>query len=183
MRVAGILVLVALLAAAALAAFAPASLADQALVRASAGRLRLANADGTLWRGAAELTDAVNAWRAPLRWRIAPLAWVTGSRELVLEPAAGADTPAGTIAIGKDGASLRDFRATVPASAFLSLASTRNAVTLGGNVTVTTADGSNKVATGIVKVTDGLKSFSMSHSALTFQIGRASCRERVYRSV
>ena len=50
----------------AVAAFAPARLVDLQLAQASDGRLRLADAAGTVWRGDGIVTDARGALRLPV---------------------------------------------------------------------------------------------------------------------
>lgn len=68
--------------AVALAVLAPAWLLDAALDDASAGRLRLASPEGTVWSGraTAELRDdgGGRRWSAPLSWRWQPAALLAG---------------------------------------------------------------------------------------------------------
>lgn len=138
MRVLGLALLVLLLVAGAVAVFAPASLADRALAGNSGGRLRLAEAQGTVWHGSGELTDAGNTWRLPLRWSIPPGSLFNATREVVLAPPPGATTPTGVVGIGRDTATLRDFAVQFPAQAIASLLAARGIVTLGGDIAVTT---------------------------------------------
>lgn len=138
MRILGIVVLVVVLAVGAFALFAPASLADRALAESSGGRLRLSGADGTVWNGGGELTDAGNTWRVPLRWSIPPASLLSSRHELVLTPAPGATTPTGVVGIGKDSARLTNFAVEIPAQALAALLAARGAVTLGGNIAVST---------------------------------------------
>lgn len=67
---------------ASMAVLAPARLLDAPLAGASAGHLRLAAAEGTLWsgRGIAELRDETGArrWAAPLAWRLRPVSLLAG---------------------------------------------------------------------------------------------------------
>jgi general secretion pathway protein N len=62
--------------ASALAAMAPATLLDARLAQVSGGRIRLADAQGTLWSGDGliEVRDAVgrSAYRSLLAWRLSP---------------------------------------------------------------------------------------------------------------
>ncbi len=69
-----------LLIVAALVFFAPASLLDSALGRASRGQWRLAETTGTLWNGSGMLTHtAQGAVLAPLRWNFEPVALLEGA--------------------------------------------------------------------------------------------------------
>lgn len=65
-----------------LAALAPAWLLDALLDDASAGRVRLASAAGTIWSGqaTAELRDDTGGsrWTAPLAWRLLPASLLAG---------------------------------------------------------------------------------------------------------
>jgi general secretion pathway protein N len=138
MRILGIIVLVVGLVIAAFAVFAPASLADRVLATNSSGRLRLADAQGTIWNGSAELTDATNTWRVPLRWTIPPGSLLASSHELVLAPAPGATTPAGVVGVGTNRTTLRNLAVEFPAQALAGLFAARGGITLGGNVAVST---------------------------------------------
>ena len=80
-----------------LGAFAPASFADLALERATAGRVRLADSAGSLWQGEGRLMlpDLVSAQGdrpgtgmvvpGRLRWRVQPLPLLLGIVDAVLE--------------------------------------------------------------------------------------------------
>ncbi|MCL2871810.1 MAG: type II secretion system protein N [Betaproteobacteria bacterium] len=59
--------------------FAPASLLDRGLDRASQGKWRLAETHGTLWNGNGMLTYAQGTVLAPLRWRFEPSALLGGA--------------------------------------------------------------------------------------------------------
>jgi general secretion pathway protein N len=69
----------------ALIASAPATLADTGLQRASGGRLRLAEARGTLWSGAGqiEILDAakLNGVARSIAWRVVPASLLRGQLE------------------------------------------------------------------------------------------------------
>ena len=86
---------------AALIVGAPASLVDLALERASAGRVRLAQASGTLWSGGGSIeirsADRKRAYARALSWRVQPRAWLTGKLEYALE-VQGAPQPCVVIA-------------------------------------------------------------------------------------
>lgn len=130
-----VIVIVALLAAA--IAFLPASLADGRVAAATQGKLRLADAQGTVWDGRGTLTDNAGTWRLPLQWRIAPLALLRGQRELELLPVAGATTPRGTIAMSADGVAVRNLALDVPAAALATMLPLRVVPTFGGMLNVT----------------------------------------------
>src|SRR5215831_5470916 len=67
----GIAVAVALVALAAALIFeAPASLLDARLAAISQGRVRIANAEGTLWRGSGDLVLSASGVRRPVSWQI-----------------------------------------------------------------------------------------------------------------
>ena len=74
---------------AALVAGAPASLLDFAVERATGGRLRLTQAQGTLWSGSGSLeirsADRKHAYARAVSWRVQPRAWLTGELEYALE--------------------------------------------------------------------------------------------------
>ena len=65
----------AVIIAGALAAFAPASLVDARVASATGGTLRVAEANGTLWRGSGLLGASDGRWRIPVAWTldVAPL--------------------------------------------------------------------------------------------------------------
>lgn len=79
--------------AAAIIAMAPATLADAGLERASNGRLRLIEAQGTLWSGSARIEIRDQALRSGfargIAWRVLPESLLRGRLvcELALEPA------------------------------------------------------------------------------------------------
>lgn len=137
MRFAAVLLVVTLLVLAAAAAFAPASLADRSLASRSEGRLRIESTVGTIWNGSGTLTNAGNTWRVPFAWRIPPTSLLTSTHELVLTPAEGAATPAGTIGIGNGSATLRNVSVELPAQALVDGAAQRFPLTLGGVVAFT----------------------------------------------
>ncbi|MEP6677916.1 MAG: type II secretion system protein N [Betaproteobacteria bacterium] len=143
MRLRYALPLLLLLLVAALAACAPASLADSRLDAATAGRLRLADAAGTVWRGSGVLADATGNWRVPLAWRASPLAALRGVAEIELEPRARraanggvAETPLmpqGRIVLN-GGLTLGDLRLALPAAALAGLLPALAAIDAGGDL-------------------------------------------------
>jgi general secretion pathway protein N len=115
-----------ILIVAAFAALAPASLADSRLDAATGGRLRLADATGTVWRGAGVLTDARGAWRLPLAWGASPLAALRGVVDVDL-------VPQGRF-VANGGVALSDLRLALPASALASVLPSVPAVDTGGDL-------------------------------------------------
>ncbi|MCL2296783.1 MAG: type II secretion system protein N [Proteobacteria bacterium] len=95
-----------LLLIAALIFFAPASLLDSGLARASSGKWRLAESTGTLWNGSGMLTHAQGAVLTPLRWRFEPSALLGGAARWQL--LADQTTPrlTGTLTFSKKGVGL-----------------------------------------------------------------------------
>jgi general secretion pathway protein N len=103
----------------ALAATAPATLADAGLRNASAGRLRLAQAQGTLWSGsgALEVRDAQGhaGMAEPLAWRLRPGALLRA--RIVYEFAIGPQPRPFAVSLGWSGIELADAEISVPAAA------------------------------------------------------------------
>ncbi len=137
MRFAAFLLVAGLLLVAAIAGFAPATLVDGRLANATEGRLRIADAQGTVWMGRGVLTDARGVWRMPLAWRLAPMALARGDLEVALSPVAGA-TPAGLIRVGGSGAALSQFAALLPAQALAAMLPAGDAIAIGGTVALST---------------------------------------------
>lgn len=140
MRAAAIAVVGFGLLLAALAAFAPATLVDRRVAAATAGKLRLADAAGTVWSGAGTLTDTGNTWRLPVAWRTSPIALATGGLQLALAPADGAASPRGTLDLRSGGGALRDLVVDIPAAALAVLLPARSNVALGGTVAFASPD-------------------------------------------
>ena len=126
MRLRAALPLLFVLLVAAFAAFAPASLADARLDAATRGRLRLADATGTVWRGAGVLTDAHGTWRLPIAWRASPLAALRGVTDVDL-------LPQGHV-VANGGVTVGDLRVSLPANALASVLPSVLAVDTGGDL-------------------------------------------------
>lgn len=126
MRLRVALPLLLLLLVAAFLAFAPASLADARLAAATSGRLRLADATGTVWHGAGVLTDAHGMWRLPLAWRASPLAALRGVAEVDL-------VPRGRF-VANGGVAVSDLRVSLPAAALAGVLPSVPAVDTGGDL-------------------------------------------------
>ncbi|MEO8506487.1 MAG: type II secretion system protein N [Betaproteobacteria bacterium] len=125
---------------AALAAFAPATLVDRRVAAATAGKLRLADAAGTIWRGTGTLTDAGNTWRMPVAWRTSATGLASGRLQIGLAPAGGAASPRGTLDLRVGGGELRDLAVDIPAAALAALLPSRSNVALGGTVALASPD-------------------------------------------
>ena len=82
-----VLALVVVIAAAAIAVFAPATLVDARLVALSGGALRVSDAQGTLWHGRGVLTSPEGRWRIPVGWVLRPRALLHGVAALELRMA------------------------------------------------------------------------------------------------
>jgi general secretion pathway protein N len=124
----------ALLLAIALAISAPASLLDACLSAVSSGRLRIADAEGTLWNGSGELVLLPGGTRRALVWHIE--AWpllrgqVQGTIAAEATPAQRAD-----FAYGQQRVELRHFELAVPMDSVLTSAGVPAALaTAGGSV-------------------------------------------------
>ena len=72
MRIALAVVVAVIAVAVALLFLAPASLLDARLASISGGRVRIANAEGTLWRGSGDLVLPAGGARRPVTWSIDP---------------------------------------------------------------------------------------------------------------
>jgi len=103
-----------------LLAWAPAALLDHQLERASAGRLRLGEAQGSLWQGSGQLAAADDGrlpvpWLA-LRWAFQPAGLLRGGLEWQL----WADgTPAFHLHLGAGGMALRQIALDLPSAPLL----------------------------------------------------------------
>jgi hypothetical protein len=76
--------------AAVCAAFAPAALVGALVAEATRGELRLANARGTAWNGAADVVAADGRWTVPATWRLDALPLLRGEARVALRPPEGA---------------------------------------------------------------------------------------------
>jgi hypothetical protein len=103
----------AILLGLALALTAPATLLDRRIDALSAGRLRLANAAGTLWRGSGEIVLLPSGTRLPVAWR-AEL-WPLFRGELHATIGVDAGTPDSVLVLGNDRLDVRDLEVSLPA--------------------------------------------------------------------
>lgn len=121
---------------AALAAFLPATLVDRRLAAASNGKLRLADASGTLWNGRGSITDAGGTWRVPIGWSISKRSVARGIHEVNLRPIDGAPAPEGAVVVVGDGIALRSVVLDVPAAALQSAMPAKGLAVMGGTITI-----------------------------------------------
>ncbi|HSV20968.1 MAG TPA: type II secretion system protein N [Casimicrobiaceae bacterium] len=95
---------------------APASLVDGRIAAATEGRVRLADATGTVWRGAGALTDGQGRWQVPLAWRVDAWSLARGAFTVQLVPTAIADAR-GTMLAERDTVRVSGLHVDVPARA------------------------------------------------------------------
>jgi general secretion pathway protein N len=132
MRLALAVVLGAVLLVAALLATAPATLLDARIAALSGGRVRVADAAGTIWSGSGELVLLPARTRQPMRWRLEPWPLLRGE----VRAAIGTDTagaPSATLAFARDHFELRALDLALPVETILPLATSAK-VALGGKI-------------------------------------------------
>ena len=136
-----LVILAAAAGAAAIAAawLAPASLVDSRLARITEGRLRLADATGTIWRAHGNLV--AGSTRMPIAWRLDAWPLLRGELHIHLAPDANTVTgaPRADIAIAGDRVSFRDVDATFPAAFFAAATGSAGLWVPGGEVRVNAA--------------------------------------------
>jgi len=95
---------------------APAALVDSRMAQMTGGVLRIAAAEGTIWRARGVLV--AGDLRMPIAWRIEPWPLLRGELRLRVAPEAGATTgaPRADVAVSGERVVLRDVDVTVPAS-------------------------------------------------------------------
>jgi len=120
----------------ALTAFAPATWLDRRIGAATDGKIRLSDANGTVWRGSGALSDAQGIWRPPVAWRLAPWPLLRGAVDIEFASPIDSDAPRGRLELKADGMDLRDLRLRVPALLLNSLAPIRVPVDPGGEFAV-----------------------------------------------
>ncbi len=103
---------------AAIAAEAPATLVDRRLDELSGGRLRVADASGTIWNGSGALILLPSAARVPVLWHLDALPLLRGH----LSGTLGRDTsemPRAAFDVGSEDFAIRRFNVAAPAEALL----------------------------------------------------------------
>jgi hypothetical protein len=116
----------------ALFALAPATWVDRRVAAMSDGKIRVNDAQGTVWRGRGALGDSRGTWRIPVAWRIAPLALARGvlDIEFDLPPAGGG--PRGRIEAGNGWVDFHNIDLRAPAAVLRALAPAALPVEAGG---------------------------------------------------
>jgi general secretion pathway protein N len=123
----------AVLLAIALLIIAPAALLDARINALSDGRLRIANATGTLWQGSGELALLPAGTRQPLFWRLD--AWPLLRGEIRAAVALGAEGGrSATVAYGRDRLDVRDLDVSLPAQGVLLAANPKIPLAVGGTL-------------------------------------------------
>ena len=123
----------AVLLAITLLIIAPAALLDARINALSDGRVRLANAAGTLWRGSGELVVLPAGTRQPLFWRLD--AWPLLRGEIRATIAVDADgARSATVAYGRDRLDVRDLDVSLPAQSVLLAAAPKTPLGFGGSL-------------------------------------------------
>ncbi len=133
MRAVLVLLVGTLLLATALVARAPATLLDARLDAATAGRLRLVDAAGTLWNGTGELRLIPGETAAPVAWHVDAWPLVTGELRGTIALAGAA--PASFVLARRD-AEVRDLAMELPAQALLRALGSPAIVVAGGQLAV-----------------------------------------------
>ena len=140
MKIAAIVVVVLAAIVAAVVAFMPASLVDGRVASLSQGKLRLADASGTVWEGRGVLTDGAGTWRMPVGWSISKSDVLRGVHVVTLKPVDGAASPTGAIEAVGGGLRMRDVRVEVPAQALFGTLPIKPLPAFGGTVSVIAND-------------------------------------------
>jgi general secretion pathway protein N len=126
-------VLGAAMLAGALLATAPATLLDTRVAALSDGRLRMADASGTIWNGSGELVVLPTRTRQPLHWRLA--AWPLLGGEVRASLGGAANATGATLVYGRDHFDLRALDVALPVESIVPLATTAK-IALGGTVSL-----------------------------------------------
>ena len=123
----------AILLALALLLTAPATLLDRRIDALSAGRVRLANATGTLWRGSGELVLLPSGTRLPLLWRTDPWPLVRGE----IHSTIGFDVdapPSAVLVVGNDRLDVRGLELSLPVESIVRAAGPALPLAATGNL-------------------------------------------------
>ncbi len=111
---------------------APAALLDVRINALSDGRLRIANATGTLWQGSGELVLLPAGTRQPFFWRLD--AWPLLRGEIRATIGFGADgTQSAMVTYGRDRLEVRDLDVSMPAQGVLLAANPKTPLAVGGS--------------------------------------------------
>ena len=115
---------------------APATLLDSRVDLLSGGRVRVANAKGTVWRGSGELTllpTSADERRMPISWRVKPLPLFWGDIAGTLNGDDLTATPA-SFSFSRSRTSLQNFVVALPAAALLRVANIPSMLSASGNL-------------------------------------------------
>ena len=118
----------------ALAAFAPATLLDRQLAAATQEKLRLSDAQGTIWRGRGAIGDARGTWRVPVAWRLAPLGLARGTLALTFEPLPDGSGPRGEVTLREGAFDVRGVSLALPAAGLANAIGEGIALAAGGEI-------------------------------------------------
>ena len=127
------------LLAAAVAIEAPATLVDGQLDSLTGGRMRVADAAGTIWNGSGALILLPYAARVPVQWHIDALPLLRSRLSGTLARDATESSPS-TFDLGSDDFALRRFAVAFPAEALLRATDAPAAVTAAGGTVDLRAD-------------------------------------------
>lgn len=139
MRAALVAAAAACLLVAALAAEAPATLVDGRLDALSGGRVRVADASGTVWNGSGALVLQPSGARVPVLWHIDALPLLRGR----LAGTLGRDTaaiPRGSFDLGSDDFAVRSFELASPAEALLRTSGAPSIIAAAGGIVAVRGD-------------------------------------------
>ena len=129
----------AILLAAALIIEAPASLLDRRVADLTDGRIRIAAATGTVWRGAGELTLLPDDVRVPIAWRLEPMPLLRGG--LAGSLTAGEANRRATFTVEQENFIVHDLAIALPAASVLRTAGIPDALAnAAGTLTLDAAD-------------------------------------------
>jgi general secretion pathway protein N len=120
-----------LLLAIAVASEAPASLVDRQLDAMSEGRLRIADAAGTIWNGSGALVVLPYGARVPVDWHIDALPLL---RSRLSGSLGSATSPPPTFDIGPDDFQVRGLSVTLPAEALLRVGNAPSLLSIAGGL-------------------------------------------------
>ncbi len=115
---------------------APATLLDNRVDLLSGGRIRVANAKGTVWRGSGELTllpMSADERRLPISWRVKALPILWGDIAGTLNGDDLTGTPA-SFSFSRSRTTLQNFVVALPASALLRVANIPSMLTASGDL-------------------------------------------------
>lgn len=139
MNIAGVIVVGIVAFLAALVAFMPATLVDRQLAAATAGKVRLADASGTVWSGRGVLTVPASTTQMPLAFSITKEDVARGMHRVALQPVDGRASPSGTVEVAGDGVRVRDLVVELPAATLAAAMPARGLAAFGGTIAIAAA--------------------------------------------